>query len=67
MEISEIYLEQQLLIKYYVIKHLPGTTAFDKVLRDKTFSIAKRLNYDGYQREPTSMVYNFLIKSIEIH
>ena len=50
-----------------MIKHLPGTTAFDKVLRDKTFSIAKRLNYDGYQREPTSMVYNFLIKSIEIH
>ena len=28
----------------------------DKVLRDKTFNIAKKPKYDGYQRGITSMV-----------
>ena len=30
---------------------LARRTASDKVLRDKTFNIAKNLKYDGYQRE----------------
>ena len=31
----------------------------DKILRDKTFNIAKNPKYDEYQRELASMVYNF--------
>ena len=34
----------------------------DKVLRDKTFNIAKNPKYDGYQGGLASLVYNFLIK-----
>ena len=37
-------------------------TAPDKVLRDKTFNIAKNNKYDGYQRGLTSMVYKFFDK-----
>ena len=33
--------------------------AADKVLRDKTFNIAKNPKYDGYQRKLASMVYKF--------
>ena len=43
MDILTIYLEQQLL----------------KVLRDKTFNIAKIPIYDGYQRDLASVVYKF--------
>ena len=39
-------------------------TVFDKILRDKAFNIAKNPKYDGYQRGLSSMVYNFLIKSL---
>ena len=34
-------------------------TASDKVLRDKTFSYAKNLKYDGHQKGFASMVYKF--------
>ena len=37
-------------------------TAADKVLRDKTFNIAKDPKYDGYQRGLASMVYKFFNK-----
>ena len=37
--------------------------AFDKMLRDKSFNIAKNPKYDGYQRGLSSMVYKFLIKN----
>ena len=37
-------------------------TAFDKVLRDKAFNIAKNPKYDGYQRGLASMVYKFFDK-----
>ena len=37
-------------------------TAPDKVLRDRTFNIAKNNKYDGYQRGLTSMVYKFFDK-----
>ena len=37
-------------------------TASDKVLRDKSFNIAKNPKYDGYQRGIASMVYKFFDK-----
>ena len=40
-------------------KDLAKRTAADKVLRDKSFNIAKDPKYDGYQRGLTSMVYQF--------
>ena len=40
-------------------KHLPRLKTSDKVLRDKTFNIAKTSKYDGYKRRPASMVYKF--------
>ena len=46
-EILKIYLEEQRLIKYYVINH---------------FDIAKNLKYDGYQHGLASMVYKFFDK-----
>ena len=43
-------------------KDLTRRTAFDKILRDKTFSIAKNPKYYGYQRGLTSMVYKVFDK-----
>ena len=40
-------------------------TASDKILRDKAFDIAQNPKYDGYQRWLASMVYKFLIKSLQ--
>ena len=47
---------------YGDFKGLARTTASDKILRDKAFSIAKNPKYDGYQRGLASMVYNFFDK-----
>ena len=47
---------------YGDFKDLAKRTASDKVLRYKTFNIAKNPKDDGYQRGLASMVYNFLIK-----
>ena len=47
---------------YGDFRDLNRRTAADKVLRDKTFSIAENLKYDGYQRGLASMVYNFFNK-----
>ena len=44
---------------YGDFKELAKRTAADKFLIDKAFNIAKDLKYDGYQRELTSMVYQF--------
>ena len=44
---------------YGDFKDLKRRTASDKVLRDKTFNIAKNPKYDGYQRGDASMVQNF--------
>ena len=44
------------------ILNITRRTAFDKILCDKAFSIAKYLKYDGYQRRLASMVYKFFIK-----
>ena len=47
---------------YGDFKDLSRRTASDKVLRNKTFNIAKNPKYDGYQRGIASMVYEFFDK-----
>ena len=46
---------------YGDFKNLTRRTASDKILRDKTFDIAKNKKNVEYQRGLVSMVYNFLI------
>ena len=48
---------------YGDFKGLAKRTAFDKVLRDKAFNIAKNPKYDGYQRGLASMVCKFFDKN----
>ena len=48
---------------YGKTKDLEKRTQSDKVLRDKTFKIAKNPKYDGYQRGLASMVYKFFDKT----
>ena len=43
-------------------KDLAKGTQSDKVLGDKAFKIASDPKYDGYQRVPASMVYQFFDK-----
>ena len=47
---------------YGDFKDLKRRTASDKVLKDKTFNIAKNPKYDWHQRGLASMVYKFLDK-----
>ena len=47
---------------YWDFKDLARRRASDKVLRDKTFNIAKNTKYDGYQRGLASMAYRFFNK-----
>ena len=47
---------------YGYFKDLARRTASDKVLRNKTFNIAKNRKYDGYQRSLASMVYKLFDK-----
>ena len=42
---------------------LTKRTAFDKILRDKAFNIAKNLKYDGYQSGLVLMVYKCFDKN----
>ena len=42
---------------YGDFKDLTRRTAYDKILRDKVFNIAKNTKLDGYQRGLASMVY----------
>ena len=44
---------------YGNFKDLPRRAASDKVLRDKTFDIAKNPKYDRYQRGLAAKVYKF--------
>ena len=48
---------------YRDFKDLSRRTAFDKVLRDKAFAIAKNATYDGYKRWLFSMVYKYFYKT----
>ena len=43
---------------------MPRRTASKKLLRDKTFNIAKPPKYDGYQRGLASIIYKFFNKKI---
>ena len=47
---------------YGDFKDLKRRTASDKILRDKTFDIAKNPKYDGYQRGLATMVCKFFDK-----
>ena len=47
---------------YGDFKDLAKRTAADKVLRDKTFNIAKDPRYDGHRRGLASMIYKFFDK-----
>ena len=51
---------------YGSFKDLPRRTAFDKVLHDKAFNIAKTPKYDGYKYELSSIVYIFLLLKVKI-
>ena len=48
---------------YEDFKDSAKRTASDRVLRDKSFNIAKNPKYDGYQRGFASMVYKFFDKN----
>ena len=48
---------------YRDFKYLKRRTFSDKVLRDKTFNIAKSPKYDGYQKGLASMVYKCFDKN----
>ena len=43
-------------------KNLSKRTAFDKLLSDKTFNIAKTPKHDEYQSKLVLMIYNFFYK-----
>ena len=47
---------------YEDFKDLAKRAASDKILRDKTFGIAKNPKYDGYQKGLASVVYKFFDK-----
>ena len=49
---------------YEDFKDLGKRAASDKALRDKTFSIAKNLKFDGYQRGLAYMVSKFFDKKL---
>ena len=59
-ELDKACFQQEM--NYGDFKDLARRTASDKVLRDKTFNVAKVPKYDGYQRDLASMVYNFFDK-----
>ena len=48
---------------YGGFKDLARRTAYDNILRDKAFNIAKNPKCDGYQRGLASMVYKFFDKT----
>ena len=52
-------------IAYGGFKDIVRRTASDKFLRDKTFNIAKKPKYDGYQRGLASMIYKFFDKKLK--
>ena len=47
---------------YRAFKNVSEKAASDKILRDKSFNIAKNPEYDGYQHGIALMVYNFFDK-----
>ena len=51
---------------YEDFKDFTRRIASDKILRDKAFNIARNPKYDGYQRGLASMIYNFLIRRLQV-
>ena len=49
-------------IAYGDFKDVTKRTASDKILRDKTFNIAKISKYDGYQKGLALIVYKIFAK-----
>ena len=45
-------------------KHLPRSTAYDKIVRDKAINISKKPTYDGFQTGLASMIYKLFDKNI---
>ena len=60
-ELDKAYFQHDMA--YGDFQDLARRTASDKVLRDKTFNIAKNPKYDGYQRGLVLLFTHFLIKS----
>ena len=48
-----------------IFKNIARRTASEKFLKDKAFNIAKNLEYNGYQRGLSSMVYKFFDKKLK--
>ena len=48
-----------------IVKILQKRTVADKILKNKTFDIARDPKYDGYQRGLASMAYKFFDKKSE--
>ena len=57
---DKTYFQHDMANGYF--KNLPRRTAFDKMLRDKAFNIAKTPKYDGYQRGFASVICNYFDK-----
>ena len=60
-ELDKACFQQDMI--YREFKDLNRRTFVDKVLHEKVFDIAKDPKDDGYQLEPTSMVYTFFNKN----
>ena len=56
----------QHVMAYEGFTDLAKITASDEVLRDKAFNTAKNQKYDGYERGLASIVYDFLIKTLQV-
>ena len=55
-ELDKAYFQRDMA--YGSLKNLTRRTTSDKILRDKSFNIAKNPKYDRYERSLASMVYN---------
>ena len=51
---------------YGYLKDLTSRKVFDKIIRDKTFTIVKNTKFDGYWRGLALMVYTFFIKNLHV-
>ena len=51
---------------YVEYKDLTKRKQSDKVCKDKVFKIASNPKYDRYQRGLLLMIYNFLIKNLQV-
>ena len=51
---------------YGYLKDLTSRKVFDKIIRDKAFTIVKNTKFDGYRRGLALMVYTFFIKNLYV-